>query len=107
MTDDLNYLRSEVERLRAALDTEKEANATGWRMVEAKTDEFERLRAALTDVSFRCERCGLDFAADGIDTKLRSVLTGAEYEDVSTLIDHECKEMGRRIQALRAQVHEV
>ena len=33
--------------------------------------EVERLRAALTDVSFRCERCELDFAADGIDARNR------------------------------------
>ena len=35
---------AEVERLRAALDTEEEAGAFGWHVIKAKTAEIERLR---------------------------------------------------------------
>jgi len=45
--DAIDDLLAEVERLRAALDTEKEANATGWRRAEAKTAEIERLQCEI------------------------------------------------------------
>lgn len=54
--EDIPYLLAEVERLRAALDAEKEANVTGWRMVEAKTAGIEQLTADLAAANEECDR---------------------------------------------------
>ena len=47
---------AEKERLQAALDTEKKANVTGWRMVEAKSAGIEQLTADLAAAYEECDR---------------------------------------------------
>lgn len=73
-----DYLLAEVERWKGLAvhhETVSDEARMNLLIERAKRDkaeqEIERLRAALTDVSFRCERCGLDFAADGIDATNR------------------------------------
>ena len=76
--EDIPYLLAEVEQLpRRLAATDEECDRLMDLYLAQRREhnkavaEVERLRAALTDVSFRCERCELDFAADGIDARNR------------------------------------